>query len=81
MSTEESVKWKDTTSTKVVGFVLYFLVIFYITSLIYCVYMLLENNMHLDHQTIPPMIQKWDRGYTSTPSLTVCDTCSVGTSM
>jgi len=54
MSTEGSVKWKDTTSTKVVGSVFYFLVIT-ITSLIYCVYMLPENNMHLDPQTIPPI--------------------------
>ena len=70
MSTEGSVKWKDTTSTKVVGSVLYFLVI-NITSLIYCVCMLPENNMHLDHQTIPPVVQKWDRDYTSSPSLCV----------
>jgi len=60
MSTEGSVKWKHTTSTKVVGSVLYHLVI--TITLQVCVCMLLEN-MHLNHQTIPPMVQKWDREY------------------
>ena len=72
MSTEGSVKRKDTSSTKVVGSVLYFLVIT-ITLQVWSIVFVCFRKIICTWITrqFPPMIQKWDRGYTSSPSLCV----------